>query len=66
MRATALIHNCASNLASGRPPLPKTDAEGQEGNFSFYDSMPHLAVWFPIFTGLSNIIAHPHIDVRSR
>eukprot|EP00727_Mastigamoeba_balamuthi_P013901 m51a1_g9133 putative brefeldin a-inhibited guanine nucleotide-exchange protein 1 (2465) ;mRNA; f:38911-50334 len=29
------------------------------------DCFEHLALWFPLLTGIASITAHPHIDVRS-
>jgi brefeldin A-inhibited guanine nucleotide-exchange protein len=33
--------------------------------YRFTDSEQHMALWFPILTGLAAVIAHPHIDVRT-
>ena len=67
IKAIKLLGNCADQLASGNV-LPLEDILVTSDNSSmiiFTDNENHLRYWFPILTGLSEVISHPHIDVRT-
>lgn len=61
---------CAEQLANGKititempfSPAPAAPSPATEVT----NSEPHLRFWFPILTGLSCIISHPHVDVRTK
>ncbi len=60
---------CAEQLAGGH--IPASGYSSPAGSAAspaavFTDSEAHLRFWFPILTGLSCIISHPHIDVRTK
>lgn len=61
MKAIGLLDLCAQKLGNGSVlPLEK-----QEDGFLFTDNEKHLAFWFPILTGLLQLIGHPHVEVRT-
>eukprot|EP00727_Mastigamoeba_balamuthi_P014858 m51a1_g9999 putative brefeldin a-inhibited guanine nucleotide-exchange protein 2 (2110) ;mRNA; r:66982-74852 len=65
MKAIALLLNSANGLLQNNPPVPKVEGTGDQAGYQFTDAFQHISMWFPILTGLSTIIAHPHIDVRT-
>ena len=59
-KAVSSLGLCADNLASGKV------FELEETNeILFTDAEHDLKYWFPILTGLSEVISHPHVDVRT-
>ena len=54
---------CAEQLANGKIAITDLDASPAT---KASDSEPHLRFWFPILTGLSCIVSHPHVDVRTK
>ena len=41
-----------------------TKLPNEEFDFIFSDNEHDIKFWFPILTGLSEVISHPHVDVR--
>jgi hypothetical protein len=43
------------------------DAEGEvrDAQYVFTDEDAHIKFWFPVLTGFSEVVSHPHIDVRT-
>ena len=65
---------CELDVASqvdryGASPAPAdvvaADQRALPTAYRFTDSEQHMALWLPILTGLSAVMAHPHIDVRT-
>eukprot|EP01119_Soliformovum_irregulare_P013394 TRINITY_DN3553_c0_g1_i7.p1 TRINITY_DN3553_c0_g1~~TRINITY_DN3553_c0_g1_i7.p1 ORF type:complete len:1701 (-),score=587.09 TRINITY_DN3553_c0_g1_i7:49-5151(-) len=63
LKAIKAVVQCADHLAQGRVVELQSDENGKQGFYS--DNKQHLALWFPILTGLSGIVSHSHIDVRT-
>lgn len=42
-----------------------TEEEQREVLYVFTDEDAHIKYWFPVLTGFSEIVSHPHIDVRT-
>lgn len=62
LKSIALLAFCARQLSEGIvTPITKQD----NSTVVFTDNDKHLALWFPILTGLSGIISHSHVDVRT-
>ncbi|PRP78307.1 brefeldin A-inhibited guanine nucleotide-exchange protein [Planoprotostelium fungivorum] len=64
LKAIDSLSQCAKNLAEGKivsveavsPTNPKV---------VFTENDRHLSLWFPVLTGLSGIVGHSHIDIRT-
>lgn len=41
------------------------EEEPRETQYVFTDEDSHIKYWFPVLTGFSEIVSHPHIDVRT-
>ena len=62
LRSINSLKFCADQLAVGNViPLTKNESE----QVIFTDNDKYLSHWFPILTGLSGIIGHTHIDIRT-
>jgi brefeldin A-inhibited guanine nucleotide-exchange protein len=61
-KAIASIRQCAQNLAENKVDGIAIDANTPT---PFTDSKPHFKVWFPILTGLSQLISDPRLQVRT-
>lgn len=61
IRAVDQLAVFASHIAAGRvyELVP-----GEDGTV-FTDAEVHLKLWFPILTGLSQVVSHRHVDVRT-
>eukprot|EP01117_Protostelium_nocturnum_P012512 TRINITY_DN4612_c0_g1_i4.p1 TRINITY_DN4612_c0_g1~~TRINITY_DN4612_c0_g1_i4.p1 ORF type:complete len:1640 (+),score=303.31 TRINITY_DN4612_c0_g1_i4:223-5142(+) len=56
--------NCAKALAEGHV-IPLEPVDPNNPKVIFCENDKHLSLWFPILTGLSGIVGHSHIDVRT-
>jgi len=63
-KAIDQLSQCAKNLAEGKivaiEPVSTTHPK-----VVFTENDRHLSLWFPVLTGLSGIVAHSHIDIRT-
>ena len=76
-KAVESIEFCANQLAKGDVAInqslpatadsfvPSATEEFNEGEIKFNDGEVHLRYWFPILTGLSQVVSHQNVDVRS-
>ena len=39
--------------------------EVRDTHYVFTDEDAHIKYWFPVLTGFSEVVSHPHIDVRT-
>jgi len=65
LKAISSLEYCAAQLVSGQVVELESTPSDDGNTYLFTDSDRHMAMWFPILTGLAAIIAHPHIDVRT-
>jgi len=62
MQAVEALGTCAEYLAQGSViPLGTPDDQGSV----FTDNDQAQKCWFPILTGLAEVVNHPHVDVRT-
>ncbi len=54
---------CAGQLAGGSVCTLRRPTDPGDGVFT--DEDIHIKYWFPVLTGFSEIVSHPHIDVRT-
>eukprot|EP01114_Cavostelium_apophysatum_P013913 TRINITY_DN3475_c0_g1_i1.p1 TRINITY_DN3475_c0_g1~~TRINITY_DN3475_c0_g1_i1.p1 ORF type:complete len:1736 (+),score=542.67 TRINITY_DN3475_c0_g1_i1:271-5478(+) len=62
LKAVDSLSFCAKQLAEGN--VCSLTKSGTSNTVVFTDSDKHLALWWPILTGLSSIVSHVHVDVR--
>jgi brefeldin A-inhibited guanine nucleotide-exchange protein len=52
--------------ASSSPsPSSSSSSSSSEVQYVFTDEDVHIKYWFPVLTGFSEVVTHPHIDVRT-
>jgi hypothetical protein len=58
---------CSKQLAIGEVyVIPKESDVAKDDILVTEDDKYGISLWFPIFTGLSKIVSHPHVDVRTK
>eukprot|EP00501_MAST-03F_sp_TOSAG23-6_P002075 GSMAST32.ASY1.ANO1.2167.1 assembled CDS len=60
LSALAHVRNCISNLADGAVPIQKNE------RITFSNIPRHTELWWPMLTGLAQLVTEPRIEVRMR
>jgi len=65
LKAIESLNFCARELAEGKVISIASSSSDSQSGVMFSENDKHLALWFPILTGMSSVVAHAHIDVRT-
>lgn len=63
LRKVNVAEESAYALRSGDDE--ETEEEVRDTHYVFTDEDAHIKYWFPVLTGFSEVVSHPHIDVRT-